>query len=127
MIRESVKQRHEMQGKRIRAMYGHSLPILRTRTNVSPPATLFHGTSESAFQNIRTEGLKPMGRQQVHLSVDVETAVEVGRRKAALPVVVGIRALLAHSSGVEFYRGNEKVWLADAIPPQYVIRYERSG
>jgi len=56
----------------------------------------------------------------VHLSVDVETAEQVGKRRDDEPVLLTIRALDAWQCGVQFYIGNEKVWLADAIPPEYI-------
>jgi putative RNA 2'-phosphotransferase len=63
-----------------------------------------------------------MGRQYVHLSVDERTALEVGRRKAAVPVLLRVQALAAHRSGAVFYIGNEKVWLADFIAPPFLER-----
>ena len=61
-----------------------------------------------------------MGRQYVHLSLDTETALTVGRRKAAAPVLLHVDAARAASEGIRFYLGNEKVWLADAVPARYL-------
>jgi len=61
-----------------------------------------------------------MGRQYVHLSLDTETALAVGRRKAAAPVLLHVDAARAASGGIRFYLGNEKVWLADAVPARYL-------
>jgi putative RNA 2'-phosphotransferase len=69
---------------------------------------------------IRVEGLKPMRRQYVHLSVDQDTAHQVGRRKRGKTVVVTVTAGRAYGEGVTFYKGNDIVWLADHIPPQYI-------
>jgi putative RNA 2'-phosphotransferase len=63
----------------------------------------------------------PMGRQYVHLSVDEATAVEVGRRKAGKPNIIIVMALEAHEKGIRFYEGNEKVWLADLVPPEFIV------
>ena len=62
-----------------------------------------------------------MRRQYVHLSLDVETAAEVGRRKARQPVILEIAAARAHAAGVRFYAGNDKVWLADFVPPDAIL------
>jgi putative RNA 2'-phosphotransferase len=64
-----------------------------------------------------------MRRQYVHLSIDVETAIQVGRRKARPPVVIQVRAGEAASRGVRFYRGNDMVWLADTVPPEYLALF----
>ena len=39
------------------------------------------GTSINYLDDIKSNGLKPMSRQYVHLSEDVETATLVGNRK----------------------------------------------
>ena len=57
-----------------------------------------------------------MGRQYVHLSCDVETAEAVGRRRDRSPIILSIDTKRADGDGVAFYRGNDKVWLADSIP-----------
>ena len=62
-----------------------------------------------------------MGRQYVHLSVDQETAGQVGRRKARGPVILEVLAAEAHAAGVTFYQGNDQVWLADAVPARFVV------
>jgi putative RNA 2'-phosphotransferase len=120
MIAKADKRRHEMVGDRIRALYGHSLPGKLIKEPAEPPAALFHGTSEEAAPEIRRDGLKPMNRQYVHLSADRRTAEQVGRRKGSAVVIFEVDALAATAAGVTFYRGNEKVWLADVVPPMFL-------
>lgn len=120
MIATSEKVRHEVRGDQIRALYGHSVPGRLKRTPASPPTTLYHGTSPKAAITIREQGIHPMGRQYVHLSADTVTAQQVGRRKAVEPVTLEIAAGEAHGSGVRFYEGNDKVWLADVVPPEFI-------
>ncbi len=120
MMAEADKQRYEMQGGRIRALYGHSTPQKLLKEPAAPPEVLFHGTAPKTVGLIRQDGLLPMRRQYVHLSADVPTATQVGRRKAKDPVILHIRAGAAHSAGVRFYRGNDLVWLADAVAPAFI-------
>ena len=120
MIRASAKRRHEMSNGRIRAIYGHSVPVKLKRSPLEPPSILFHGTNPTSIPAIKVSGLKPMKRQNVHLSTDEATAMEVGKRKAPEPVVLRIRSLEAFENGVSFYQGNDKVWLADEVPPKYI-------
>ena len=121
MIEVSAKRRHEMRDGRIRALYGHSTPSRINRTPVSPATVLFHGTAPEIVPLIMTSGLMPMGRQYVHLSADIPTALEVGRRKAKKPIILRVLSATAASEGVRFYEGNEKVWLADHVPPQFIM------
>jgi putative RNA 2'-phosphotransferase len=120
MLATATKRRHEVDGDRVRALYGHSVPGRIDRAPAVPPGWLFHGTSPAAARMIRVEGLRPMGRQFVHLSVDRDTARAVGARKDPDPVVLVVAAQAATEAGVAFYAGNEKVWLADVVPPEFI-------
>ncbi len=120
MMAQSDKQRFELRDGCIRAFYGHSVPQKVERVAAVPPPTLFHGTTPQAAAAIRADGLRPMKRQYVHLSADEATALQVGRRRTASPVLLTIDAESAHQHGVAFYPGNDMVWLADAIPPEFI-------
>ena len=122
MIAHSEKKRHELRDGRIRALYGHSFPGKLLKEAAAPPDLLYHGTSPQAAGIIRSDGLRPMSRHYVHLSVDVETARRVGMRKTNSPVILAVQALEAYDRGVQFYRGNDHVWLADQVPPEFVLR-----
>lgn len=121
MIAASAKRRHEIDGERIRALYGHSLPGRFVTAQVDPPAQLFHGTSLRAWAMIQHDGLQPMGRQYVHLSIDLTTAEQVGRRKSPTPVVLAVDAGRAFAAGTRFWRGNDLVWLAGQVPPGFIV------
>ena len=121
-IAESDKKRHEIVSNRIRAAYGHSTGKRVEAEPAVPPADLYHGTSRAAATHILAEGIKPMGRQYAHLSADVETAMAVGARHDSKPALLKVDAAAAHAAGVAFYRGNDKVWLADRVPAEFVER-----
>ena len=116
------KRRFEVEGNRIRARYGHSFaqPTISYEPCVPPPV-LYHGTSPQALASIRREGLEPMGRQYVHLSPDLDTAVRVGARHDEHPVILTIRAAEAHVAGVAFYQADEAVYLARHVPATFLI------
>lgn len=122
MMSRPGKKRFEMRDGKIRALYGHSIEMKIQKEPAAPPARLFHGTAPDSAETILEDGLRPMNRQYVHLSADVETAGEVGRRKSPKPVVLVVDAAAAHENGVRFYHGNQMVWLADSIPPGYIRR-----
>lgn len=76
------------------------------------------------MDSIMKSGLIPKGRQYVHLSMDTETALIVGKRRDDNPVLLEINAKQAYADGVSFYIGNDKVWLSDNIPSKYIkIKY----
>src|SRR5689334_8916997 len=68
VVATSDKQRFEIDGERIRARYGHSVPQKLTYAEIEPPEILYHGTAPRALPAIRAEGLQSMRRQYVHLS-----------------------------------------------------------
>lgn len=120
MIAESSKPRHEIRGPMIRALHGHSIPGRIQIDPSDPPPTLFHGTSFSKIESIRTVGLLPMGRQYVHLSTDAATAALIGIRKKGETVVLRIDSASAFKAGVVFRSSNDLVWLADRIPVKFI-------
>lgn len=120
MIAVSSKRRHEIDGDRIRALYGHSVPGQVAKIEAEPPAQLFHGTCAHAWSEIQRAGLQPMGRQYVHLSVDVAAAEQVARRKSPSPVILTVDTARARETGSRFWSGNELVWLADHIAPEHL-------
>lgn len=120
LVANQTKQRYEIAAGRIRALYGHSLQAKILKTPADPPILLYHGTAPASVPLILREGLKPMGRQYVHLSVTVEVAEEVGRRKAPTPTILEVFAAEAQHAGVVFYAGHDLIWLADVVPPAYI-------
>lgn len=120
MIENSDKKRHELVEGKIRALYGHSIPKRIAKEITEPPAILYHGTARRFLESIEDIGLLPKGRQYVHLSNDIETALQVGKRHDDKPVILEINAKKAWDEGIKFYLGNDKVWLADNIPSKYI-------
>ena len=90
IIANSEKQRYEIVGDKIRALYGHSFSMKIQKEKAEPPAVLYHGTAKRFVESIKEKGLLPMGRQYVHLSTDVETAISVGMRRDEDPVILEI-------------------------------------
>ena len=120
IIANSDKKRHEIVGDKIRALYGHSVPNKIEKIPGLPPDILYHGTAKRFVDSIMKEGLLPMKRQYVHLSVDTTMATLVGKRRDNDPIILEIDAREALNDGIKFYIGNDKVWLCDKIPPKYI-------
>jgi len=120
MIEKSQKKRHELASGKIRAFYGHSIPMKILKEEKMPPNVLYHGTARRFLETINENGLLPQSRQYVHLSQDIDTAENVGMRHDDKPCILIIDAKTAWNDGIKFYFGNEKVWLADRIPSRYI-------
>ena len=111
--------RFEIAGMRLRARYGHSIPVEPPGSPVAPPTRLYHGTEATHTEAILAGGLKPRDRRMVHLSETIEEALAVARRRTEQPAVVRILAQDAHASGIAFYQEG-KVYLVASIPAQFL-------
>nr|WP_281376528.1 RNA 2'-phosphotransferase [Actinomycetospora corticicola] len=120
VVHHGSKPRYELDGGRIRARYGHSVAGRVELPVADPPAVLFHGTGPTTAGAVREEGLRPMGRQYVHLSGDEATARQVGARHGGVPVVFVVDAAAAAEAGVVFRRGNDDTWLVAGIGPEFL-------
>lgn len=112
-------ERFEIAQGRIRARYGHSIPVEPPGPPVAPPDQLYHGIAASSVEAVRAEGLKPTDRRMLHLSETAEEALAVAQRKIEQPVIVRILAREAHGAGAMFYR-ESKVFLVAHIPAPFV-------
>lgn len=120
MIKNSNKKRHEIKDGKIRVFYGHSIEKKIIKEEAIPPNILYHGTPTKNIKSIFKEGLLSQGRQYVHLSQDIETAKNVAKRYDENYCILIIDSKKAYNDGIKFYLGNEKIWLADTIPPKYL-------
>jgi putative RNA 2'-phosphotransferase len=121
VVEKNDKQRFsfDQSGRRIRANQGHSVDIDLDLPAADPPPVLFHGTGRGSVDAIMREGLSRMGRDHVHLSPDVPTALRVGGRHGR-PVVLQVDAAGMAANGHQFYVSDNGVWLTEAVPPRYL-------
>lgn len=115
------KQRYSFNADKtkIRANQGHSIPVDLGLEPVSPPEYLWHGTGEKYFESICEIGLIPKSREYVHLSKDLNTAYDVGKRHGE-PVIFSVDAGEMCRDGYKFYLSENGVWLTDKVPKKYL-------
>ncbi|WP_152040802.1 RNA 2'-phosphotransferase [Salinigranum salinum] len=120
----------------IRAAYGHSIAVdldagrrddvsgdRETETQDDLPETLYHGTAPRNLDAILDEGLKPMGRQTVHLSGGRETARTVGQRHAdGDPVVLAVDVRELTAAGFDVRKRGVDTYTAERVPPECLTR-----
>ncbi|MCV2457985.1 RNA 2'-phosphotransferase [Streptomyces sp. ICN988] len=119
VVATNDKRRFTVDGTRIRASQGHSIDVDLGLPPATPPPYLFHGTVARHLEAIRTEGLRPMNRHDVHLSPDRATATRVGARRGR-PVVLSVDAAAMHRDGHVFHVSANGVWLTKAVPSRYL-------
>lgn len=121
VVAASEKQRFaiSVDGTRIRANQGHSIPVDMTSHEAVPTDFIYHGTAQSTLSAILHQGIKRGNRQFVHLSSDMETALRVGQRHGR-PVVVVVQAGDMYRDGFRFFLSENGIWLTEFVPSRYL-------
>lgn len=104
---------------KIRANQGHSIKVDVDLTSITPPDVLYHGTATRFQESIEKDGLVPKSRLHVHLSLDVETAKQVGMRHGKI-LIYKVDAKRMYADGFKFYLSLNNVYLTDKVPAQYL-------
>lgn len=113
-------RRYELTGGRIRARYGHSVPIESPGTLVVPPEWLYHAARAADLEMFRAQGLQPRDRQFVHLSATRQDALAVASRHTEGAVAVTVLARRAGEAGVAFFQAASGIYLTRGIPPEFL-------
>ncbi|MBM6930831.1 RNA 2'-phosphotransferase [[Clostridium] spiroforme] len=106
---------------KIRAAQGHSISVYIDMEIKVPPRYLYHGTSKQNYEKIKETKIKKMNRLYVHLSKDVKTAFQVGKRHG-IPVVLVLDTEAMLQDGYQFYVATNGVWLCDDVDCCYIVK-----
>ena len=104
---------------KIRANQGHSIKVDLELEEIKPPNVLYHGTVKKFLDSIKEKGLLPQQRQYVHLSEDLNTAIDVGKRRGK-PIILEIDSYKMYEEGIKFYKSENGVWLTDKVDIKYI-------
>ena len=122
IVKTCNKQRFSLNDDKtkIRANQGHSLKTIDLELEkVQPPEFLYHETVAKYMDAIRAKGLLKMSRQHVHMSKDIDTAINVGSRRGK-PIILSLRTGDMHRAGFTFHCSKNGVWLTDSVPTEYI-------
>lgn len=125
LIKTDPKHRFELRGDRVRATYGHSIEVDLDRDLGETPDVLYHGTAPENLDPIKSKGIQPMGRREVHLSPSRREAVQVGQRHSSSPAVVKVDAKRMRDDGFGIDQRSPTVYTVSRVPPQYILGVER--
>lgn len=120
IVKTNNKQRFEFNydKTKIRARQGHSINVDVELKETIPPKILYHGTAKHFLESINKFGINKGNRLYVHLSDNINTAINVGRRHGE-PVVISIDTEKMISDGCKFYLSNNGVWLTEYVNIKY--------
>lgn len=128
IVRTDNKMRYSFNEDKtlIRANQGHSIPVDVELPVAVPPEYLYHGTGQKYAESIERIGLIPKSRLYVHLSRDMDTAVQVGNRHGK-PVVYQVASGRMQEDGFVFYRSVNGVWLVKEVPAAYLEKIKEEA
>lgn len=104
---------------KIRASQGHSLDLEIEFKEEIPPDFLYHGTAEKNFESIIKDGINKGKRHHVHLSSNIETAINVGSRHGK-PIVLKVKSKQMYQEGIKFFISENNVWLTDFVSSEFI-------
>lgn len=121
IVRSDSKQRYSFNDDKsfIRANQGHSINVDVELKEKEPLEYLYHGTGEKYVKSINQDGLIPKSRLYVHLSKDIKTAENVGKRHGK-EVVYRINSGQMYRDGYKFYLSENGIWLTKEVPMKYL-------
>ena len=124
MVETNNKKRFEYNQTedKIRASQGHSIKTLEVFKDwkvYTPHNLMYHGTAKHVVKSILESTLYSQSRTHVHLSLDVETAYNVGKRHG-VPIILEVDAVRMHNDGYKFYMSKNGVVLVDEVPGKYI-------
>jgi len=121
IVDENDKQRFSFDKTHnyLKANQGHSIDVDLELASVKPPQKLYHGTATKFLTSIYDNGIVKGKRNFVHLSIDIETARQVGSRHGN-PYILVIDTEKMYEDGIEFYLTKNGVWHTDFVPREYI-------
>lgn len=107
---------------RIKACQGHSIPWVEPElTYGPPPAVLYHGTTQAAWESIQKTGfISKMTRHAIHMQADAEKAWPSARRWHQEAVVLQIDAARMAQDGIIFGVSDNGVWCTEQVDTKYI-------
>ncbi len=113
-------KRFELDGKRIRARYGHSFELTEGLHPGVPPAELFVGVEPRYLERVLQRGLYPPKRQHVYLSLTKTDARTQAARRGLSGVALHVDAHKAHQAGIKFFSRGNGIWVSEPIPAAFL-------
>ncbi|MBI5435092.1 MAG: RNA 2'-phosphotransferase, partial [Planctomycetes bacterium] len=117
------RPRYEIVGEKVRALYGHSIPVEPGEPG-QPPELLYVGLGARDAERALEHGLSGGRRRFLHLARSVDDARESGRRAGREYAVLVVRATEAWEEGVNFY-DRHALFLSEAIPTRFIGLHAR--
>jgi putative RNA 2'-phosphotransferase len=120
------KGRYQVDGGMIRATYGHTIDIRLDDLPLAEIDDFYYPVTEEEIDIILEGGLNPIDRKNVHLSGSIEKAIEAGKVRTEIPLLLRIDGKKAREDDVKIYHAGKDVYITDRIDAKYISKAEAS-
>jgi putative RNA 2'-phosphotransferase len=120
------KGRYQVDGGMIRATYGHTIDIRLDDLPLAEIDDFYYPVTEEEIDIILEGGLNPIDRKNVHLSGSIEKAIEAGKVRTEIPLLLRIDGKKAREDDIKIYHAGKDVYITDRIDAKYISKAEAS-
>jgi len=120
LVETDPRGRYEIDGGMIRAKYGHSIEVDLSDLPLFSGEMLYYPVMEEECELVLEQGIMPVDRRKVHLSISIHKAVEAGSVRGEDPLVLQVDAMQAVKDGIGIYQATDEVCVTDDIPAAYL-------
>ena len=116
LVETDPKGRYAIAGGKIRATYGHTVPLDIRLDCENIPDELFYPATQEEAELILESGIYPSDRAMVHLSKTYRDAYRAGSVRTEDPAVLVIDTGLCMELGSDIGRAAKTVYLCKSVP-----------
>jgi len=124
LVETDPRGRYQIDGGMIRATYGHTIDITPDDLPEAELDEYFYPASEEEADMIIEGGLNPADRKKVHLSGNIEKAIEAGKVRIEDPIILKIDGKKAKKDGIKIYHAGTDVYLTESVDAKYISKVE---
>ena len=121
-----LKGRYQVDGGMIRATYGHTIDVRLDDLPLAEIDEFYYPVTEEEIDIILEGGLNPIDRKNVHLSGSIEKAIEAGKVRTEIPLILRIDGKSAKEDGVKIFHAGKDVYITDRIDAKYISKADVS-
>ena len=118
LVETDPKGRYAISGGKIRATYGHTIPLDIKLDCENIPDELYYPATPEETELLMEAGIYPADRAMVHLSLTYRDALRAGSVRVDDPVILVVDTGVCMDMGSDIGRAAKTVYLCRHVPPE---------
>lgn len=111
----------QIEGDRVRVHPQLQGPNIFFMDCVSPPETLYLPVRPKSHAHVLKHGISPASNKLwIVLATEKKSAVVIGKRRDADPVIAAVDCIKAESRGTLFFKGDGELYMATFLEPEWL-------